>query len=150
MRRFLPGDIVSNELGLRTSSRQVLAYCTVAIPVAVVVYVSTMVWPLIAAAARYYAPYAVLPFAIVVGSMGYFVETRLRNNEKWTKEKPSTMEERTFRQLDTQDDPTKVKSLSYGEGIPQTIFERNQGYKTGFTGRSLQLGGDSESTSTSS
>ena len=102
-----------------------------------------MVWPLITGAARAYAPYIVLPFAIAVGTVGYFVETRLRKNEKWARQKPSTLEERTLRQIDALEDPTKVESLKYKEGIPQTIFERNQGYKTGFTGRSIELGENS-------
>lgn len=109
-----------------------------------------MVWPIILAAARTYAPYVVLPFAVVVGSVGYFVENRWRTNEKWSKEKPSTMEERTLRQIDSLDDPTKVQSLKYREGIPQTIFERNQGYKTGFTGRQIQLGEKSSETNAQS
>jgi len=91
-------------------------------------------------AARVYAPYVVLPVAVVVGSIGYFIETRVRNKEKWAKEKPSTLEERTLRQLDALEDPTEVRSLKYREGIPTTMFDRNQGYKTGFTGRSLELG----------
>ena len=91
-------------------------------------------------AARAYAPYIVLPFAVAVGTVGYFVETRIRNSDKWAKEKPSTLEERTLRQIDALEDATKVQSLKYKEGIPNTIFERNQGYKTGFTGRSLELG----------
>ena len=99
-----------------------------------------MVWPLIMGAARAYAPYIVLPFAVAVGTVGYFIETRFRKNEKWAQEKPSTLEERTLRQIDTLEDPTKVQSLKYKEGMPQTIFERNQGYKTGFTGRSMELG----------
>ena len=99
-----------------------------------------MVWPLIMGAARTYAPYVVLPIAVVVGSVGYFIETRVRNSEKWAKEKPSTLEERTLRQLDALEDPTDVQSLKYKEGIPRTMFDRNQGYKTGFTGRSLELG----------
>ena len=99
-----------------------------------------MVWPLIMGAARAYAPYIVLPFAAVVGTVGYFIENRFRKNEKWAQEKPSTLEERTLRQIDTLEDPTKVQSLKYREGMPQTIFERNQGYKTGFTGRSMELG----------
>lgn len=91
-------------------------------------------------AARAYAPYIVLPFAVAVGTVGYFIETRFRKNEKWAQEKPSTLEERTLRQIDALEDPTKVQSLKYKEGMPQTIFERNQGYKTGFTGRSMELG----------
>ena len=97
-------------------------------------------------AARAYAPYIVLPFAVVVGSVGYFIETRVRKNDKWAKEKPSTLEERTLRQLDGLEDPTKVQSLKYKEGIPKTMFDRNQGYKTGFTGRSLELGETSADT----
>lgn len=99
-----------------------------------------MVWPLIMGAARAYAPYIVLPVAVIVGSVGYFIESRVRKNDKWNKEKPSTLQERTLRQLDALEDPTKVQSLKYKEGIPTTMFERNQGYKTGFTGRSLELG----------
>lgn len=99
-----------------------------------------MVWPLIMGAARAYAPYIVLPFAVAVGTVGCFIETRFRKNEKWAQEKPSTLEERTLRQIDALEDPTKVQSLKYKEGMPQTIFERNQGYKTGFTGRSMELG----------
>lgn len=99
-----------------------------------------MVWPVIMAAARTYAPYVVLPVAVVVGSVGYFIETQVRNSDKWAKEKPSTLEERTLRQLDSLEDPTNVQSLKYKEGIPGTIFDRNQGYRTGFTGRSFELG----------
>jgi len=99
-----------------------------------------MAWPVIMAAARRYAPYVVFPVAVAVGSVGYLIETRVRNKEKWAKEKPSTLEERTLRQLDALEDPTRVQSLKYNEGIPTTVFDRNQGYKTGFTGRSLELG----------
>ena len=99
-----------------------------------------MAWPLIMGAARRYAPYIVLPVSVAVGSVGYFIETRVRKNDKWAKEKPSTLEERTLRQLDALEDPTKVQNLKYKEGIPTTMFDRNQGYKTGFTGRSLELG----------
>ena len=99
-----------------------------------------MVWPLIMGAVRAYAPYIVLPIAVAVGTVGYYAETRLRKNDKWAKQKPSTLEERTLRQIDALEDPTKVQSLKYKEGIPQTMFERNQGYKTGFTGRSIELG----------
>lgn len=109
-----------------------------------------MVWPIIVGITRQYAPYVVLPFAVAVGTIGYFVETRLRTNDKWAKEKPSTLEERTLRQIDSLDDPTKVQSLKYKEGMPQTIFDRNQGYKTGFTGRSLELGEKSAETNAQS
>lgn len=106
-----------------------------------------MVWPLIGAAVRAYAPYVVLPAAVVVGTVGYFVETRFRKNSKWAQENPSTLEERSDRQLDVAEDPTKVASLEYRAGTPGTIFERNQGYRTGLTGRSLKLGETSESKS---
>lgn len=98
-----------------------------------------MVWPIIAAGARAYAPYLVFPFALTVGAIGYIFESRFRNQEKWQNAPESTLEERSNRQLDKLLDVTEVGQLKYGEGIPKTMFDRNQGYKRGFTGRSIEL-----------
>lgn len=98
-----------------------------------------MVWPLILAGARTYAPYLVFPFALTVGAIGYVFETRFRNQEKWQENRESTLEERSNRQLDKLLDVTEVEKLQYREGVPTTMFDRNQGYKRGFTGRSIQV-----------
>lgn len=98
-----------------------------------------MVWPLIMAGARTYAPYLVFPFALTVGAIGYVFETRFRNQEKWQQTRESTLEERSNRQLDNLLDKTDVDKLQYRQGVPKTIFDRNQGYKQGFTGRSMQV-----------
>lgn len=98
-----------------------------------------MVWPVILAGARVYAPYLVFPFALTVGAIGYVFETRFRNQDKWQKAPESTLEERSNRQLDKLLDSTEVEKLQYSQGIPKTMFDRDQGYKRGFTGRSIEL-----------
>lgn len=100
-----------------------------------------MVWPLILAGARTYAPYIVFPFAVTVGAIGYVIETKLRNQEKWQEAPESTLEERSSRQLDKLLDSTEVEQLKYSQGLPKTMFDRNQGYKRGFTGRSMEQDG---------
>ncbi|EDO43124.1 predicted protein [Nematostella vectensis] len=94
-------------------------------------------WPLILAGARAYAPYIVFPFAVTVGAVGYIFETRFRNAEKWQKTTESTLEQRSDRQLDKLLDATEVGKLQYRDVMPETMFDKNQGYKRGFTGRSI-------------
>ena len=106
-----------------------------------------MVWALFGAAIRSYAPYVVLPFAVAVGTVGYLIETNFRQNSKWSSGNPSTLDERSDRQLDVPEDPTQVADLDYKTAMPKTMFDKNQGKKVGFTGRSLQLGETTESKS---
>ena len=97
-----------------------------------------MVWPLIMAGARAYAPYVVLPFAVVVGTVGYFLETRFREKRKWQMDPPSTLEVRGERILHTSQDPTQVQSLEYRKSVPKTIFDKNVNKQDTFTGRRFE------------
>jgi len=56
-------------------------------------------WPLIFAAARTYAPYVTLPIAIVVGSIGYYIETRYRKPQPIPYLDQSIVDSRLDRQL---------------------------------------------------
>ena len=90
------------------------------------------------AGARAYAPYVVLPFAIVVGTVGYMFESRFREKRKWQMDPPSTLEIRGERILQTSQDPTKVESLEYGKSVPKTIFDKNATKQETFTGRRIE------------
>lgn len=81
-----------------------------------------IMWPLISAAARRYAPYLVFPFAFVIGTVGYLFETNLRSSRS-LQQAESTLESRQDRQLDLLEDPTNVDKLSREE-LPKTIFEK--------------------------
>ena len=97
-----------------------------------------MVWPIILAGARAYAPYVVFPFAVAVGTLGYMIETRFREKRKWQANPPSTLEERGDRILQASQDPTEVQSLEYRKSVPKTIFDKNATKQETFTGRRIE------------
>ena len=82
-------------------------------------------WQVIFAGARAYAPYIVFPFAVVVGAVGYYVESKFSDRAKGKIQAPSTLESRGDRQLDALDDPTEVSSLKERKDVPRTVLDRN-------------------------
>ncbi|KAI8433365.1 hypothetical protein MSG28_015406 [Choristoneura fumiferana] len=71
-------------------------------------------WPIIIAFLRNNAPYFTLPFAAVVGVIGYNLESIL--SDKYTPFNKAIQDQRLERQDDTQD-PTKVEKLQYKENV---------------------------------
>ena len=83
-------------------------------------------WPIIVAVTRTYAPYLVFPAAVLVGTVGYLVESRLADRNRGKIQAPSTLEARGDRQLETLiSDPAKVTSLAERKDIPRSVLERN-------------------------
>ena len=80
--------------------------------------------PYLIAIARSYAPWIMLPAAIVVGTIGYNVESMLSN--KWTPGENSSIQEkrdsRILEQLES--DPTKVEKLTIGANV-NNVFGKN-------------------------
>ena len=83
-------------------------------------------WPIIINLMRGYAPYLVLPFAGVIGFVGYHVEGVLRG-DKETPWRKSIAEERNDRLLEEIDakGATNVESL-YARQYNQTFFDKNK------------------------
>eukprot|EP00794_Sanderia_malayensis_P017710 gene17710-19479_t len=82
-------------------------------------------WPIIFAGARAYAPYIVFPAALVVGTVGYLVESSLSNREAAKLQAPSTLEARGDRLLESLENPAEVKSLKEKKDIPRSVLDRN-------------------------
>lgn len=86
-------------------------------------------WPAILAAGRAYAPWVVLPFAVVVGAIGYNLENVL--SDKQTPWKKSAIERRQERLLqENSENPEAnvdgdLNSLKNPDFVPKTIFEKN-------------------------
>ena len=80
-------------------------------------------WPVIIAVLQRSAPYVTLPFAVVIGFIGYNIESLYRKETPWKQK--TIQEERDERKLDETnlEDVTKVKSLK--TGIPKTVLDRN-------------------------
>jgi len=82
-------------------------------------------WPIIMRAISTYAPYVVLPFAAVIGAIGYSIEGQFDRYTPWNN---SVVERREERQLE---DEGKNKSTTLGstlkdpELIPNNIFGKN-------------------------
>ena len=87
-----------------------------------------MVWPAIIGAARVYAPYITFPVAVVVGFIGYNVETLLRGNKGTPFKADGVKEERSERVLEQAQDKdcTEVDSLKAKTFVPKTILGRNE------------------------
>jgi len=85
-------------------------------------------WPLILAFSRTYAPYIVMPVAVVVGFVGYKLEWLVRSSEPTPAKTRSIAEERDMRilQENTGKDLTNVSSLKEKTFVPKTIFEHNK------------------------
>jgi len=71
-------------------------------------------WPVIAAWARTYAPYIVMPLAGVVGFVGYNIEDWV--SDKHTPYRESTLDRREAR---------RIKEGAEDFKVPSTIFEKN-------------------------
>ncbi|RWS11441.1 hypothetical protein B4U79_13868 [Dinothrombium tinctorium] len=85
-----------------------------------------MLPPIIMAVLRRYVPYVTLPFAIVVGAIGYKIES-IVSDKQTPSPKVSVEETRVNRRLDELEsgDPLKVASLKEKPFVPKNIFERN-------------------------
>jgi len=87
--------------------------------------------PAIWALARTYAPWITLPFAAVVGFIGYNFESIL--SDKYTPYKPSIEEQRDERQLKELNELMSAKIPSFPgvdkledkKFVPKSIFEKN-------------------------
>ena len=83
-------------------------------------------WPILLAAARTYAPYVVFPAAVIVGGVGYSIETNMADKDRGKIQAPSTLEARGDRQLETiTAEPTQVSSLKERKDIPRSVLDRN-------------------------
>ena len=83
-------------------------------------------WPVLLAAGRSYAPYLVFPAAVVVGTIGYLIETNVRDKDRGKIQAQSTLEARGDRQLETlSTEPTQVVSLKERKDIPRSVLDRN-------------------------
>ena len=91
-------------------------------------------WPWLMAATRAYAPYIVLPFAALVGAIGYTIESAV--SDKYTPWSGSIEERRRERLLreqvaeGTADEDQKPKelqtsSLTNPDFVPKNIFQKN-------------------------
>lgn len=85
-------------------------------------------WQVLIAGLRSYAPWVTLPFAVVVGAVGYTVERTVRGDKAEPVRLKSVVEEREERQLaeSMNQDCTKVDSLKEKKGIPKTVLSRNE------------------------
>ncbi|XP_067000382.1 small integral membrane protein 12-A [Anabrus simplex] len=81
--------------------------------------------PVVYAFLRAYAPYITLPFAAVVGFIGYKVEGLL--SDKYTPYQESIEEKREERLLEENlnKDLTHVDSLKERKFVPRSVLERN-------------------------
>ncbi|KAH9509358.1 Small integral membrane protein 12-B [Bulinus truncatus] len=99
-------------------------------------------WNLIFSAARTYAPFITLPFAAVIGIIGYNIEWTFRKEKNTPFKSQSILEERNERELRELEstDPTKVELLKSKKDMPKTVLGRNENFgKT--LGTDLKLGG---------
>ncbi|CAG2101922.1 unnamed protein product [Medioppia subpectinata] len=85
--------------------------------------------PAIWAVLRVYSPYIVFPFAVIVGTVGYNLESILGDRQIGAKTIGKSIDkersERLLKRLDDTTDATQVESLKKKSFVPKTIFERN-------------------------
>lgn len=79
---------------------------------------------------RTYAPYVVLPFAAVIGVIGYSIESSI--SDKYTPWRESVVERREQRLIqeaelliEKADKSSNVESLKNPEFVPKNIFQKN-------------------------
>lgn len=91
-----------------------------------IVFYNCIMLPIILTALRTYAPYITFPAALVIGFIGYNLESLVSNKETPHK-KISIEEERDARLLtaSTLQDATHVDSIKLKTFVPKTIFEKN-------------------------
>lgn len=73
---------------------------------------------------RAYGPYVTLPFAVVVGFIGYKVEKKYRKQQQIPYLETSVQEERLNRRL--KDESGGTDSLKEKKFVPKSSLERNQ------------------------
>lgn len=83
--------------------------------------------PALYAAIRVYAPYFTFPVALVVGVIGYNLESILSDRHTPHKKQSIAEErkERLLRELDAHDDVTAVDPISSKSFVPKTVLDRN-------------------------
>ena len=82
--------------------------------------------PAIWAVARIYGPYIVFPVAVIIGAVGYNLESILSDRQNAYKNIRNSIDtERSERLLTDTSDATQVESLKKHSFVPKTIFERN-------------------------
>lgn len=79
-------------------------------------------WPAIVLASRTYAPYIVFPVAVVVGTVGYFLESKLSDRNRGKIQDPSTLEKRRERLLNEE---VNLNVTDLTGQIPKSILSRN-------------------------
>ena len=86
-------------------------------------------WPWLMAATRAYAPYIVLPFAALVGAIGYTIESAV--SDKYTPWSGSVVERREERMLREQQaaegSTNETSSLQNPDFVPKNVFQKNIG-----------------------
>ncbi len=82
-------------------------------------------WPIILAGARAYAPYLVFPAAVVVGTIGYFIESHISDQDKGKIQAPSTLDARGDRLLENVGNPAEMTSIKEKKDIPRSVLDRN-------------------------
>ena len=82
-------------------------------------------WPLIWAAGRAYAPYIVFPAALVVGTVGYMIESRVSNKDRGKQQERSALEQRGERLLEQSNNPADIPSLKYKSHVPTSVLDKN-------------------------
>lgn len=82
-------------------------------------------WPVIVNMLRVNAPYITLPFAALIGIIGYNIERIV--SDRTTPFKNSVEEQRDDRMLQNLEkmDAKEIESLKERKFVPQTIFEKN-------------------------
>ena len=86
-----------------------------------------IMWPWLMAATRAYAPYIVLPFAALVGAIGYTIESTVSDKyTPWSESVSQRREERLLREQVSEDQREVGKaSLNNPEFVPKNIFQKN-------------------------
>ena len=83
-------------------------------------------WPILMRAISTYAPYIVLPFAAVVGAIGYSIEGQFDRYTPWNN---SVVERREERQLEEEGENKATtamgSTLKDPEFVPKNIFGKN-------------------------
>jgi hypothetical protein len=87
----------------------------------------TMVWPVIMAAARTYAPYITFPFALVIGFVGYNIEGWARGGKSTPYREEGVKDSRSERlaEMVHDRDMTQVDTLKEHKFVPKTVLGRN-------------------------
>ena len=78
------------------------------------------------AAARAYAPYIVLPFAALVGAIGYTIESTVSDKyTPWSGSVSERREERMLREAAEREASSLAKEVGKEDFVPKNIFQKN-------------------------